>query len=272
MYVLNPGHSLPFYSSVRYQSCFQSGCEMANRPIPVQTGQWPAFSIEVATGGTLNDISVQLVSESGTVSPLAIANYFTYEETTDGLKAWLNFNGTDGFIFKLPCESHWFVVNDFVGNEYVSERWIVQDFGTDKRSFRLSWTNSKDIDGILYQKGYTQSIWFECSVFDFPEIIENNETETDSDAVEEVVFQSVQTRAQLKIPYIPDFWQGVLQRIRKHDTIQLTKLETMETFDLAGKDLTFTSEPQDTCFSLGTFSWIHSVQIVTGCESNYSLV
>lgn len=268
MEILNPGHIIPVYTNTASQMHNRCGCKEFDWAIPIAQDEQPNIQFPITPGISTTWV-VQAIGESNTAT--ITSSYYDIKTTSDGLLSW--FIMADWFE-ALPsgCDTYYFkFTNADIRGAYYSERFRQVNFNQSEKIYKLTFSNSVDIDGILYQTGYSQKLWLEHAVFDTPEMEDITETEPDGDSVERVVFQSVQRREVLRFPYVPDFWQGVLQRLRSHDTITIEKIATSQTFMLSGQDVQFESEVQDVCFSIGQISWLSSVQVGSSCENNYTL-
>lgn len=265
--ILNPGNIITVYPVAEAQMVNQCGCEESSWVIPLNsppTVQFPVPSF------TLNDWTWEIWEDGAMFSAMA-ANRLDYiqEGVTDN--AWVQFKG-DGAWPEVPnrCKpQHLRFYRD--GELYaVSERFQIIQTNDPRKVYRLDFSNTKDLDGVVYQVGYSQHVLLLEAVFDTPEVNEPIETETDGNAVEYVTFQSIQRREVLRFPFYPDFWQGLFERLKMHDNVKLTKVATGEIYTLNGKDIAFESEVQDDCFSIGALSWRESNMVTTGCEKYLS--
>lgn len=266
---LNPGHVVPVYPNLDWQMHLQCGCEAFDWAMPVPFGSVMPIQFPIpvaATSGWTWTLRGELASQAPT------ASFLTVKQTLDGTKAWVILDGYQSAI-PADCDTYYIqFTNSTRGITYYSERFRYIDFTNKKKIYKLEFYNSTDVDGILYQTGYRQRIWLQNCVWDTPELIDNNENLTDGNAVEVLTFQSVQRRAVLAFPYLPDFWQGALHRIRMHDSVTLTKLQTNEPIVLNGNNPELAVDDQDICFKKGRLSWIESTQVLKGCETDYVLV
>lgn len=266
--VVNPGHIVPVYNNTEWQLHNQCGCKEFDWAIPVASGESLDIQMPINTGA-LSGWTWTVFSDTGGYSPNT--TNITTKITADSSLAWLILEDYQSLI-PAGCNTYYIKLSNSVTREdFYTERFRVITYSSTKKLYKLTFSHSTDIDGILYQTGYEQKAWLEGCVWDTPNIVNNRETLTDGNAVEQPTFQGVQRRAVLKWPYLPDFWQGVLHRLEMHDSVVLTKVETGENIILNGNNPEFTTEDQDVCFRKGVLSWIESTQVITGCETNYTL-
>jgi hypothetical protein len=207
----------------------------------------------------------------GVVANALDAALLLYSETEDG-QAWISYHG-DGSVFAArDCGDFYFQFFSTLGYSYYSERIRILDVNDARNMYRLDFSHDKDVDGMLYQGGYSQKCWIRDGVFDTPDVVKPTEVLTDGNAVEVMVFQSVQVRDVLRFPYLPDFWHSVLHKLEMYDNVTLTNLDTGEVFDLSDKQIRFTAEEQDVCFDRAVLSWICSTQVMDGCEVDNSML
>lgn len=268
MEILNPGNILPIYANIYSKMRYRCGCEEFNWAIPVDEGQSLSFQFPVTVGAVA--WYIQVMSEDGTAL-YSIPVGLLYTASSDGEHAWVTYNGTNSVMNSLPCGKYYLEINDgeLRGTTYYSEDFEVMNLTGRKNAYRFDFNNTTDIDGMVYQNGYTQKFWLLNAVFDTPEIVEPTNTATDGDGIEVLTFQSLQRRDVLRFPYFPDFWQGTMHRLKVHDNITITKMQTNEAWQLADRAMAFESERQDVCFSIGRLSWIGSTQVFTSCGENY---
>jgi hypothetical protein len=270
MQILNPGNALPFYANIKSQMRYRCGCEHTQWAIPVAQGESLPFQLPVSIG--LSTWNYTVHDESDAVV-LTLAVNFQYNQTADGSLAWVTYTGNNASLNALPCGTYYIKMARPDGRVIrYSEQFQVMPMAMRKKAYKVTFTNGNDIDGVLYQGGYTQKFWLLDGVFDTPQIAEPTTTLTDGNAVEVPVFQSVQRREVLRFPYFPDFWQGTMHRLKMHESVLLTKMETGEVWQLAGNFPTVTTDEQDTCFQLGSLAWVASTQVTLGCNVNYTLL
>lgn len=270
MEILNPGNILPAYANINSQMQYRCGCETFEWAIPFDAP--PSFQVPVPAGTQGQwDFYIHNGVDTGT-PPISLLKY---SETLDGSKAWIQYNG-DGNVtnyVRVPSNcTYWFrIKNRVTEQEIFFERWRHVNLGDTRKVYKLMFYNDVDIDGILYQANYSQTVLLLYGVFDTPDILENAEEETDGNTVERLVFQSVQRREVLRFPYFPDFWQGVFKRLAVHSYVSITKMGTGEVLEISGKEIGFESEAQDICFSKGALSWLASNQVGNFCETNNTM-
>lgn len=265
---LNPGHILPVYTNLQSQHCYQTGCEAFNWAIPFDAT--PTFQFPVQTGA--NGQWTWEVHTSDGSSFVLEDHLLKYSQNTANTKAWLQYDGDGQVLGNVAAPSdciYWFKIRHNSGTEYFTERFKVLNLNDGiKTNYKLQFYNSVDLGGILYQGGYVQHVLLTKAVFDTPETVENNETEVNGNAVEVLSFQSLQKRLILKFPYFPDFWQGVFQRLKTHNNVTLTRMDTDENYTLNGNNIEFGTEEQDECFRIGVLSWTDTVRVTNFCEEN----
>lgn len=267
MNIINPGNVLPVYANIASQLSNRAGCEFTDWAIPVAEGDSLRVQVPVAVG--VNTWTFIIYNSDNTVYSSLILNY-SYFATADNENAWISYNGGNSTLNGLPCGVYYIKMTASDRSaSYVTEKFRVMSIANKKRAYRLDFYHSGDMDGIVYQFGFEQRMWILDGVFDTPEIVEPVSNITDGNAVEQPVFQSVQRREVLRFPYFPDFWQGSLHMLRMYDNVVLTKIETGETWQLAGQGLQLTTDPQDEIFSRGVLSWRSSTQVTAGCGTNY---
>lgn len=271
MEVLNPGNVLPFYANRYSQMKFRAGCKEFNWAIPVAQGDSLPFQLPV-DAAPIGDYTWQLLDSDGELIETLLQSYLLYSAHADG-RAWITYEGGNPPIANLDCGVYSVVVRNARGSAVgYSEQFRITNIGQRENAYKLTFSNDTDVDGIIYQGGYTQKLWLLGAIFDTPEVVEATENATDGDAVEVLTFQSVQTRDVLRFPYFPDFWHSVFPRLRMIDNLSIQKLQTSEVFSLADRGLSFQTEEQDVCFKKGILSWIGSDQVMVGCETNLDLV
>lgn len=270
--ILNPGNVVPVYPNIDWQMRYQCGCEVFNWAIPVKRGSVLQIQIPVPPD-MLTGWYYNIFGEDGTnYDPMSsLTTGIEVQSTLDGTKAWLTLRNYSAVIPE-DCDTFYirFDHADLRG-EWYTELFRFFEFSEKEKIYKLTFYNSTDVDGILYQLGYIQSLWLMDAVWDVPEVVEGLENIVDGDAVDVPTFQSIQRRAVLKFPYFPDFWQGVFHRLKMHSSVTLTKEETAETIEINGKNIEFLVEDQDVCFTKGKLSWIESTQVMTNCNDNYIL-
>jgi hypothetical protein len=271
MEILNPGHVLPFYANKKSKMRYRAGCKEFNWAIPVDQGKSLSFQLPV-DAALPGDYSMELLDENEDFHSSPVSDFLLYSEDADG-NAWITVTANISFLTALDCGVYSIrILNDRGGAVAYSEDFRVMQIDQSELAYKIVFRNTTDIDGILYQGGYEQTVWILNAVFDTPDIVQPTENATDGDAIERLVFQSVQRREVLRFPYFPDFWQGVFHRFRMISNIYIVKLETSEAFDIADTGIDFATEEQDYCFKKGILSWISSTQVMVGCEENKEMV
>ncbi len=213
-----------------------------------------------------------LLDENEDVIEAVPSSIMLYSQDIDG-NAWLTYNGGLSYLQNLDCGVYSLKITTDRGRVVCwTEDFRVMNMNGLKNAYKIYFRNTTDVDGIVYQGSYYQNIWLLNAIFDTPDIVQPTENVTDGNVVEVLTFQSVQTRDVLKFPYMPDFWQGTLHRIRMMDTVTIKKMETGEVFDIAGRGIDLTSEEQDIVFKKGILSWISATQVTGGCEENKEMV
>ena len=271
MEILNPGNVVPFYANIKSKMRYRAGCREFNWAIPVEQGKSPGmqFPVDAAPLGTY---TMALLDENEDFVASPTSDYLLYSEDTEG-NAWITIMPNIAFLTSLDCGIYSLKISaDRSTTVAYSEDFRITNMTNKERAYRFEFYNDTDVDGIIYQGNYKQQFWLLNAIFDTPEIVEPSEAITNGDAVEVVVFQSVQRRDVLRFPNLPDFWQGVFNRLRMIGHFSITKLETGESWDLVGREFTVSSEEQDYCFRKGMFSWIASTQVMGGCEENKVMV
>jgi hypothetical protein len=270
MEILNPGNILPIYANIQSKMRYRCGCEEFNWAIPVDEGRSLAFQFPVPVGSIAWYIRI-MDWDGNEVYELEVG--LSYVESTDGEHAFVTYAGDNTIMNSLECGKYYLEIGEGVrgGVTYYTEDFEVMNLTGRKKAYRFDFSHSSDIDGILYQTGYTQTFWLLNAVFDKPEIVEPTSTVTDGDSIEVLAFQSVQRRDVLRFPYLPDYWQGTLHRLKGHRNVSITKMQTDETWSIGGKGIALVSDVQDVCFSVGALSWIGSTQVITSCGENYPI-
>ena len=271
MEILNPGNILPFYANIHSQMKYRAGCKEFNWAIPLNQGE--SIPFQLPCGQALpGDYTWQLLDSDGEIITSLLSSYLLYSEHEDG-RAWLTYEGGNPPIQNLDCGVYSVVIrNAGIRFTAYSEQFRVTNIDQRERAYKFTFTNAKDVDGIIYQGGYTQKFWLLDCIFDTPEVVEVIENASDGDSVEVPTFQSVQVRSVLKFPYFPDYWHSIFPRFKMIDTLNMLKLETNESFALVDTGLSFATEEQDVCFKKGVLFWITSTQVMVGCETNEPMV
>lgn len=268
--VLNPGNIVPVYPNIDWQMRYQCGCKEFDWAIPVASNNVLPIQFPIVAA-LVNGWTFLIHGELSVTSPSS--SFISTVATADGEHAWLTFSNY-GSAIPSTCDTYYIEFrNTALGSvSFFSERFRRYELNDKEKIYRLEFKNDTDVDGILYQTGYIQRAYLMGCVFDTPNVVEANENITDGDAVEVPTFQSIQRRAVLKFPYFPDFWQGVFHRLKMHSFVILTKEDTDELITINGKNIQFTTEEQDVCFTKGVLSWIESTQVMTNCSENYTIL
>lgn len=271
MEILNPGHVLPFYANKKSKLRYRPGCKEFNWAIPVNQGESLNFQTPIDLAPLSSYTFYVLDEDEAEIQILESAKLLYTQDLEDN--AWVSYHGDSSILAALDCGVYSISIKDSRGRAIMySEDFRVKNIDDREKAFKLTFSNTTDIDGIIYQGGYSQKAWLLGAVFDTPEIIEPIETATDGNAVEVPTFQSVQRREVLKFPYFPDYWHGVFQRLKMIDSVFIQKLETAEFFELTDTGINIETEDQDVCFKKGVLSWISSTQVTSGCEENKGLL
>lgn len=270
MEILNPGNVLPFYTNILSQMKYRAGCKEFNWAIPVDKGSSLAFQIPVPKV-TVGAFTWQLFTSDGVNLGSLDSSYLVYSED-ENENAWITYKGFLPTLLTLDCGVYYFRLSRRGVQFGFSEEFRVVDIGFRENAYKIVFNHNTDIDNIIYQGGYSQTVWLLDAIFDTPEVVEAVENVTDGDAVEVLTFQSVQTRDVLRFPYFPDYWQNVFPRLRMMDNVLVTKMLTAQVFTISGQGIAFSTEDQDVCFKKGVLSWIASTQVMGGCGENKTLV
>lgn len=277
MEAINPGIVLPIYRNTT--SSRNRLAKHRNKPsagefnwfIPVAYGESISLQFPV-TPDWYSYTTWYLLDENEDILDTLDLSYLRYSEDANG-NAWFSYFGNSPELNNLACGVYSFeFYNSGTGARYYSEDFRVMGLDGKKNAYRLTFYHSTEVDGILYQLGLQQQVWLLDAILDTPEIVQPTETITDGNAVEVLTFQSVQRREVLKFPYMPDFWQGTLHRVRMLDSVALRSLESGNDYDISGASIDFSSEDQDIVFKKGVLSWVSSTQVMGGCEENRELI
>lgn len=266
--ILNAGHIIPVYANVNSQLCHTDGQRDAGWVIPLS--QAPTVQFPVSTGQNKDNFVWQLWSDTALVATLP-TSMIDYLEDRNNDRAWLQYVG-DGNLqsYDQKCgvrHFRFYLSGELIG---VSERWKIYTLGDKRKIYKLTFLNSKDLGGVIYQAGYSQHVLLMNAIFDTPEVVEEIEAETDVDNVETVRFQAVKKRLVLKFPYYPDFWFGVFERIASHDYVRLEKMETSEVWDISTARIEVSTEEQDEHFRKGVLRFDEWAVSSNACEQNIS--
>jgi hypothetical protein len=255
--------TLPIYDKIEKQ-CYQRSKHAIKDKVPAiycPENELPSFQWKDDTDGCTSVMSVDLIDTDGSelditgymtlpvLFPLTSGNYFIYEGGT--------LNNT------LECGYHYLKITMDNAKVYYSD-WFICDTVTDY--LKIDFYNTCDLYNIIYQGGFTQSLWFksEPMEFLFPE-------ETEGTKNGEGTFVRTLTRQTktytIKTFEMPDFMVDVFNRMKLHSFIQLTDLvgDTNDILNLAVEHEW--QEPGYTALITLTFDYDETA-IISGCCNN----
>lgn len=222
--------TLPIYDKLAKQ-CYQrsNGSGHGIHPIICPIERLPSFQWIDGTDGAVTVTKIELIDEDGNATDITASHFTTcplpqsYAVTGD---FYFQYKGT-ALDADLPCGRYYLKITMNNAKIYYSEWFQVEDV-YDKITYSskyliFTFTNSYDLGTILYQDGFTQTLWIESETMEpsFP-LKEEGQENADGRFVRTFGRQLKKYLARTKV--VPDYMVDVFNRARLCDTITLRDL------------------------------------------------
>lgn len=206
------------FTNQSYETLTTSGTRILSMINSAASGWCLSDSFDVIKGEKIK-VVFYLTKTSGTLPNIILANTGWTLEDSATLSEGLN---------EIELESTWagdaylIFENDASNvNMQTSEIWVYREYS--EKYLTINFYNSCDIGDILYQDGFTQSLWFESETMEpsFPQEEEGSKN-GDGRFIRSFARQVKKYIARTK--EMPDFMVEVFNRMKLHDTVELIDL------------------------------------------------
>lgn len=270
--LLNPYNILPIYSKEKDRTCYKPGCDCIPVVVVTTTDKIPNFQLPFPVQGWF-----LVNNETGEEQQLFINrldDFCTAEKTYTQFTRTQVVIGVSQASIINPCGYyHLRLVNGSMS--YYSEDIHFKTLDTERKQYyKLTFGNSKDINGILYQTGYMQEFIFE-GIEDVPEAVNQESALIDGYGREIVTYGRYATRTRIQIEAMPEYVISALSLLPLMSTVKLENLLTGEEINISGQIPRFqVVGDYNVCTKIGELSWeAHNIELHdAGCLENEVLI
>jgi hypothetical protein len=226
--IVNAGNILPFYSRLSDQWRARTGdysFGMIAKRRTILPFQVPYIGNE--TGWAMTLVYIAGLSDSGTEDDYG-DSFIDTHCLADNSRQWITFRGLDTGL-DARCGFCYIRLQSDSGTTFFSEviRVVEDEYFVDNDIYSLNWDNSKDIDPLLYSKGYQQRFYF-TGKWGFPDVVREQELSINGNGVERLTSSLTKNRPVIETPYIIDPMHYPLRLLRDHDRVILKNEGTLE--------------------------------------------
>ena len=131
---------------------------------------------------------------------------------------------------------------------------------------KLTFSNSTDIEGLLYAQGYEQVLYLDAE-FNTPSITAEEQPVQDGFGATQYSFARVSLVTRFDAVNVSDDSLFALRLAKYHDTIKLKNIETGQEFEVMSLDMTEVTQPNR--LARVNFEAVMKRVTITGCGVDY---